>query len=162
MQIHKKPLLFLLLALSVIASVFAAQVLLNKPLRQHGNIMGSADLQIIREDDGNEILDVVWGSFNPFSIVSKTSLEILGTRICIKNVGNMPLVVAWNCSGKPDYLDLTATWSGYPYLPNDFTQFRIDPGYINGYVIFNLTLNDLTTPSQNFDFNMTFWAAEAP
>jgi hypothetical protein len=151
--------LFLLATLLVSLSI--AQILLNKPVTQKGNIAGSADLKVIREDNFEEILQIDWGSFIPPTVISKTSLEILQTRICLKNVGNVPLVVAWNCSNLPSYLTISATWSGNPYPPNDFSQFRIDPGYVNGYIVFNLTLNDLNTPAQPFEFIINFWGAEA-
>lgn len=152
----------------LLISVVVAQILLSKPLPNDGSIVGAADLRIIRGDTGEEITQIHWGGFNPsIGITTKLSSdpEVLGTYIVFENVGNVPLVVGWNVTDLPAFMDISATWGGAslnPYPQNDFNKFRIDPGYVNGYVAFTLTLNNLNTPAQAFAFTIWLHCAEAP
>jgi len=119
---------------------------------------------VVREDNVSVVIsDIAWGNFNPPG-ESKNSQTILGCRICLKNAGNVPLVVAWNATGLDRSVwSITATWStSNQYPENDYNQFRIDPGYVNGFVTFTLTLiNPIAAPG-DYSFTINFDAQAAP
>jgi len=148
--------------LSVVMGVVIAQILLTRQIQNGVRILGQPNFQLVREDDpAVEVSFIDWGDYLPGD--SKDSETILGTRICIKNIGNIAIVVGWNTTGlnRNDW-QITATWSGNPYPENDYNQFRIDPPGQNGYMVFTLSLtNPYPTPG-DYAFTLNFNAQQAP
>jgi len=159
---NHKPLFFSVVFIAILLTTYViATVLFAKPIPTKGSIYASAGLSVIREDDGGEINEIYWGVLKPQAVVSSDQPTILGTRIVLKNIGNVPLTIAWNTTDLPWYLNLTATQNGYLWNSDDYTAFRIDPTYINGYIIFKLGV-DKSAPAENFNFTIWFNGIEAP
>jgi hypothetical protein len=157
----KKALLIAVLCSVLVGSAIAA-ILLTRTITNTFRMLGQANFILVREDDlTTEVTSISWGDFLPLQ--SKDSQTILGTRICIKNLGNVPIVIGWNATGLDrDKYSITATWSGNPYPENDYNQFRIDPGYYNGYMVFTLTSLDPYSTPGDFNFVLNFNAQQAP
>jgi hypothetical protein len=113
----------------------------------------------VREDNNTiEVSEIAWGDFTPLE--SKTSIDILGTLINIKNLGNVGLSFGWNVTGLDPKWTLTCTWASgtYPFPQNDFNVFSITPGSINGYLTFTLSSVDPYHPVEDTGFTVSFYA----
>lgn len=157
----KRAILIAALASILVGSAVAA-VLMTKHITSNMRMLGACNFALVREDDNSvEITNIQWGDFMPLE--SKDSQTILGTRINIKNLGNINLVFAWNVTGlDTNQWSLTCTWGGNPYPQNDFNQFYIDPGHVNGYLVFTLTSLDAYAPPGDFGFTINFMAQALP
>jgi len=159
---RKLKLAFISMVVATLVSTTVAAYLLTRQISNNMRILGAAGFILVREDNPTvEVTFIDWGDFSPLD--SKTSQDVLGTRICIKNTGNIGIVVGWNATGL-DRVNwaITATWAGNLYPENDYNQFSIAPGGINGYMVFTLTLiNPYPTPG-DYAFNLNFNAQPTP
>ena len=169
MQKNKtKILIASLVCIIALMGVAIAQILMTRQITNNMRMLGAANFKLIREDTYNyttgyydEVTEITWGDFTPLQ--SKTSLSILGTRINIINLGNIGLVFGWNVTDLDPRWTLTCTWGGStPFPENDYDQFGITPGGVNGYLTFTLTSVDEYHPPEDVSFTVSFYAKPQP
>jgi hypothetical protein len=169
-QISVKKAIILVVLASVLVGSAVAAVLMTKTIPNTMRMLGAANFKLIREDTFDyetgyyeEVSEIAWGDFSPLG--AKNSATILGTRICIYNVGNVGLVFSWNATG----LD-TVHWSitcmsgaSTPWPENSLVWlFGIAAGNVNGYLTFYLTSLDPFSPPQDTGFSLNLYAYPQP
>jgi hypothetical protein len=143
-----------LLVLALLSTAFASY-LLTRQITNSMRMLGAAGMLLVREDNPTvEVTSIAWGDFSPLQ--SKTSLEILGTRIMFKNTGNVGILVGWNCTGLPADWTITAMSGSMPYPQNDFNQFGIAAGQLNGVLVFTLASTNAVATPGDYSFTLNF------
>ena len=158
----KKAILIAALASILVGSAVAA-VLMTRQISNTMRMLGAANFMLVREDNLEvEVTSVTWGDFTPLE--AKNTSTILGTRILIKNLGNIGLVFSWNCTDLDTvHWSVTCKSGSDPWPENsEVWLWGIAPGNANGYLTFYLTSLDPYSPPQDTSFALNFYAYPQP
>lgn len=168
----RKPAIIVAAAIlaSLLVGLVIGQVLLTRQIDSTMRMLGAADFHLVGEDipypfpediSPYVVDSIAWGDFVPLQ--SKDSETLLGARICILNLGNIGIIIGWNYTGLDETRwSLTATWADNPYPINDYNQFSIAPGGMNGYMTFYLESTDPYAAPLDEGFTMSFHAMATP
>jgi len=108
LKIAKPTLAAILLTVLCVTTTFAA-ILVIRQYEASGKIVAVADLVLLKPD-GSPVTTIAWGDFVGPGVITKTTTQIFGGVLRVKNIGNSPLWVAWTVENLPNFCALTAFW----------------------------------------------------
>lgn len=180
----KKSALLTTALIAIIVGVAAASVLYHYQVSNNGNVQTSYNLLLTTDgwyQDGSlqAVTSIDWGEFlasgeerrinHEDVLINSIDIEPPSEKdLIIKNVGNMPIYVAWEVTDLSDSsITITAkyessymsgTWMAWDQ--NVFSSV-IEPQEILGRIIFQVTTTSATTPGA-FSFTLNFYSADSP
>lgn len=156
-RMNRKRLVFPFFLAAILVTVACATVYFEKTIPNIGKVKADYEIEVLWQGNASEVVEIQWGEL-------LTAEEKTMEDITLRNVGNVPIYMAWHTENLPSYLTLSAQkdYDGWEdWQPNTWIgPFQPPPDTIYVLVRFTLTVSETATPGDTFNFNIIFEASD--